>query len=260
MTETAVLVSRRDLVCEITLNRPAHRNAMSPELLGPFQQVIDQVKADREIRCVVITGSGASFCSGADFRSSLLDRGEQLPQDAAYAIYRPFLTILDVAVPVIAAMNGHAIGGGFGLALVCDLRVANREARYGANFARLGVHSGMAVSYLLPRITSVPRAAELLFTGRVFSGAEAAEMGIANYAVEPREVLSKSRELAAEIAACAPAAVRMMKRSLYRGLNWDPKSAGEIEAFAQSRTLEMADAKEGVAALLEKRQPQFRGD
>lgn len=259
MTETAVLVSRRDLVCEITLNRPAHRNAMSPELLGPFQEVIDQVKADRDIRCVVITGSGASFCSGADFRSSLLIRGDQLADDAAYGIYRPFLTILDVRVPVIAAMNGHAIGGGFGLGLVCDLRVANREGRYGANFARLGVHSGMAVSYLLPRIAGVPRAAELLFTGRVFSGAEAAEMGIANYAVEPGEVLSKSRELAAEIAACAPAAVRMMKRSLYRGLNWDPKCAGEIEAFAQSRTLEMADAKEGVAALLEKRQPQFRG-
>jgi len=159
----------------------------------------------------------------------------------------------------MAAMNGHAIGGGFGLGLVCDLRVANREARYGANFARLGVHSGMAVSYLLPRITGVARAAELLFTGRLLSGSEAAEMGIANYAVPPGEVLSKSRELAAEIAACAPAAVRMMKRSLYRGLNWDPKSACEIEAFAQSRTLEMADVKEGVAALLEKRGPQFHG-
>jgi len=220
MTEPAVLVSRRDLVCEITLNRPAHRNGMSPEMLGPFQQVIDQVKTDRDIRCVVITGNGANFCSGADFRSGILERGDQLPEEATYGIYRPFLTILEVQVPVIAAMNGHAIGGGFGLGLVCDLRVANREARYGANFARLGVHSGMAITYLLPRITSVPRAAELLFTGRVFTGAEAAEMGIANYAVDPAEVLSKSRELAAEIAACAPAAVRMMKRSLYRGLNW----------------------------------------
>ena len=131
MTEAAVLVSTRDLVCEITLNRPEHRNAMSPEMLVPFQQVIDRVKADREIRCVIITGNGASFCSGADFRSSILDRGNELPHDASYGIYRPFLTILDVQVPVIAAMNGHAIGGGFGLGLVCDLRVANRDARYG---------------------------------------------------------------------------------------------------------------------------------
>ncbi|CAN5196303.1 crotonase/enoyl-CoA hydratase family protein [soil metagenome] len=259
MAEAAVLVTTRDLVCEITLNRPDHRNAMSPEMLAPFQQVIDRVKGDRDIRCVIITGNGTSFCSGADFRSGILDRGNEQPHDASFGIYRPFLTILEVQVPVIAAMNGHAIGGGFGLGLVCDIRIANRDARYGANFARLGIHSGMAISYLLPRITSVPRAAELLFTGRVFSGAQAAEMGIANYAVEPDQVLPKARELAAEIAACAPVAVRMMKRSLYRGLNWDPRSAGEIEAFAQSRTLEMADAKEGVAALLEKREPKFRG-
>ena len=259
MSEAPILVNRRDYVCELTLNRPAYRNAMSPELLGPFQQVIDRVKEDREIRCVVITGTGANFCSGADFRSSILERGDALPHEASYAIYRPFLTILDVPVPVIAAMNGHAIGGGFGLALVCDLRIANRDARYGANFARLGLHSGMAISYLLPRIAGVARAAELLFTGRVFSGAEAAAMGIANEAVEPDRVLARARELADEIAACAPVAVRMMKRSLYRGLDWDPKSAGEIEALLQSRTLEMEDAKEGVGALLEKRPPRFRG-
>lgn len=259
MTEPAVLVSRHDFVCEITLNRPEQRNAMAPELLQAFQQVIDKVKDDRDLRCVVITGSGANFCSGADFRSTLLDRGNELPHDASYGIYRPFLSILDVPVPVIAAMNGHAIGGGFGLGLVCDLRVANREARYGANFARLGLHSGMAISYLLPRVCGVPRAAELLFTGRVFSGAEAAAMGIANHAVEPAQVLARARELADEIAANAPVAVRMMKRSLYRGLGWDPKSAGEVEALLQSRTLEMSDAKEGVAALLEKRKPEFRG-
>ncbi|MDP1691925.1 MAG: enoyl-CoA hydratase/isomerase family protein [Burkholderiaceae bacterium] len=259
MTEAAVLASTRDLVCEITLNRPDNRNAMAPEMLQAFQAVIDGVKADRAIRCVIITGSGSSFCSGADFRSGILEPGDDLPHDATYGIYRPFMSILDVRVPVIAAMNGHAIGGGFGLGLVCDIRVASRAAKYGANFARLGLHSGMAISYLLPRITGVPRAAELLFTGRVFSGAQAAEMGIANYAVAPEQVLPKARELAAEIAACAPAAVRMMKRSLYRGLGWDPRSAGEYEAHCQSRTLEMADAKEGVAALLERREPQFRG-
>lgn len=259
MSSDAVLVSRRDLVCEITLNRPEQRNAMAPELLGAFQQVIDSVKRDREIRCVIITGTGASFCSGADFRSSILERGDELPHEASFGIYRPFLTILELGVPVIAAMNGHAIGGGFGLGLVCDMRVANRDARYGANFARLGLHSGMAVSYLLPRIAGVARAAELLFTGRLFSGAQAAEMGIANCAVEAGEVLERARALADEIAACAPAAVRMLKRSLYHGLGWDPRSAAEIEALLQSRTFEMEDAKEGVAALLEKRAPRFRG-
>ncbi|MFZ2650805.1 MAG: enoyl-CoA hydratase/isomerase family protein [Burkholderiaceae bacterium] len=260
MTEAAVLVSTRNLVCEITLNRPDKRNAMTPELLQAFQAVIDSVKADREIRCVVVTGGGANFCSGADFRSSILDRGQELPHEAAYGIYRPFLSVLDVQVPVIAAMNGHAIGGGFGLGLVCDIRVANRDAKYGANFAKLGIHSGMAISYLLPRIAGVPRAAELLFTGRVFSGAQAAEWGIVNHAVAGESVLAKAREIAAEIAACAPVAVRMMKRTLYRSLNWDPKSGAEVEALCQPHTLETADAQEGVKALLEKREPRFHGN
>jgi enoyl-CoA hydratase/carnithine racemase len=188
------------------------------------------VKADREVRCVIITGNGASFCSGADFRSALLERGNELPHEASFGSYRPFLGVLDVEVPVIAAMNGHAIGGGFGLALVCDIRIANRDAKYGANFARLGFHSGMAISYLLPRITGVPRAAELLFTGRVFTGSQPVEMGIANYAVAQGEVLAKARELAVEVAACAPAAVRMMKRSLYRGLNWDPEECRRVRS------------------------------
>lgn len=260
MAEPAVLYSTRGLVCEITLNRPENRNAMAPELLEAFQEAIDRVRADRGVRCVVITGSGSNFCSGADFRSAILERGAgRLPHEASLAIYRPFLTILDVEVPVIAAMNGHAIGGGFGLGLVCDLRVASREAKYGANFARLGLHSGMAVSYLLPRVAGLPRAAELLFTGRLFSGEDAVQMGIANYAVPAGEVLARARSLAGEIAACAPAAVRMMKRSLYRHVGWDPRSAAEFEAHCQARTVDMEDAKEGVRALLEKRAPVFRG-
>ena len=141
-----------------------------------------------------------------------------------YATYEPFLDVFDLPMPTIAAMNGHAVGGGFGLALVCDLRVANREARYGANFARLGFHSGMAISHLLPRIVGVPLAADLLFTGRLVTGAEAAAIGLAHEAVAPDEVLPTARARARAVAACAPEAVRLMKRSLYRGAGWDPRS------------------------------------
>ena len=259
MAQAAVLHEKRGFVCEVTLNRPDNRNAMAPELLQAFEAVIGEVKADREIRCLIVTGSGSNFCSGADFRSGILERGGALPHEASLAIYRPFLGLLDVAVPVIAAMNGHAIGGGFGLALVCDIRVANRAAKYGANFGRLGLHPGMAVTYFLPRVAGLPRAAELLFTGRLFNGEEAARMGIANYATAPEGVLEKARELAGEIAGCAPAAVRMMKRSLYRHVGWDPRSAAEFEAHCQARTVDMEDSKEGIRALLEKRAPNFRG-
>ena len=174
-------------------------------------------------------------------------------------IYRPFLNILDVKVPTIAAMNGHAIGGGFGLALVCDIRIAENRSKYGANFARLGLHTGMAVSYMLPRIIGLPKANELLFTGRLIDGKTAVDIGLVNYALAENEISEKAWELAREIASCAPVAVRMIKRSIQKGFDWNPSGAAEWEAHCQSRTFEMDDTREGISALLEKREPVFTG-
>jgi enoyl-CoA hydratase/carnithine racemase len=262
MTEPAVLYETKDFVAQITLNRPDNRNSMTEDVLKGLREAVGRAKEDSEVRCVIVTGQGRSFCAGADFKSQL-QRDDtvraMLPHERSFSMYAPFLSLLEVEVPTIAAMNGHAIGGGLGLAVVCDLRVANREARYGANFVRLGLHPGMATTYILPRLLGVPRAVELLLTGRLISGAEAAEFGLAHYATAPDQVLDKSWELAREIASAAPAAVRMAKRSIYRGLQWDPAAAAELEAHAQSRTIEMEDAREGIRALLEKRPPEFRG-
>ena len=112
---------------------------------------------------------------------------------------------------------------------------------------------------MLPRLIGLPLANELLFTGRLITGENALQIGLANYAIESQNVLDKAWELAREIASCAPAAIRMIKRSIYRGLNWDPRGAAEIEAHNQSRTLETQDAKEGISAFLEKREPDFKG-
>jgi enoyl-CoA hydratase/carnithine racemase len=173
-------------------------------------------------------------------------------------MYSPFLSLLQIEVPIIGALNGHAIGGGLGLALVCDLRVANRDAKYGANFVRLGLHPGMATTYLMPRLVGLPRALELLLTGRIISGAEAAEIGLANHAVAADQVMERSMELATEIASAAPIAVRMCKQSIYDNVSWDPVKAARAEAHAQSRTLETQDSREGIKALLDKRAPDFR--
>ena len=261
MSEDAVLYASADGVGEITLNRPENRNSMTEDVLEGLQAAIEKLRADGDLRCVIITGRGRSFCAGADFKSGAQRGGEgQAPHERSMAMYEPFLGVLEIEVPVIAAMQGHAVGGGLGLAIVCDLRVANESARYGANFTRLGLHPGMATTYILPRLVGLPRAAEWLFTGRLMSGAEAAEAGLANYACSgPDAVLEKARELAREIASAAPLAVRWTKKSLYRGIDWDPRSAAEFEAHAQSRTLETSDAKEGIAALLEKRDPVFQG-
>ena len=259
MNDQPVLYDVKDTVGLITLNRPDNRNSMDHEVLPAFEQITVQVKGDRNLRCLVITGSGSTFCAGADFKSSLGDTEGRLPHETFMEIYRPFLSIGGLEIPTIAAMNGHAIGGGLGLSLMCDMRVANKTAKYGANFVRLGIHSGMAISYVLPRLVGLAIASELLFTGRIITGEQAAAMGLVNYAVDEGAVLDKALELAREIADSAPAAVRMMKRSIYRGLNWDVITAAEIEAQCQSLTFEMDDAKEGISALLEKRKPEFKG-
>jgi enoyl-CoA hydratase/carnithine racemase len=267
MSEPAVLYEVADHVASITLNRPDNRNSMTPDLLGGLADAVSRARGDADVRCVILTGNGTSFCAGADFKSRPpgLDGGRRdaggyrAPHELLYETYSHFLAVTDIEVPVIAAMQGHAIGGGLGLAVVCDLRVANRDAKYGANFVRLGLHPGMATTWLLPRLMGVPRAIELLLTGRIISGAQAAETGLVHYAVPAEEVLPRARELAREIASAAPLAVRWTKRSIYAGLAWDPRSAARAEAHVQSRTSETEDSREGIAALLERREPDFKG-
>ncbi len=246
----------------ITLDRPGNRNCMTAELLDDFAEAGRQARASAA-RCVVITGTGSCFSAGADLNLAVQRAAGQRPLSAneqSYAMYAPFLSVLDIEVPVIGALNGHAIGGGFGLAMVCDIRVANAGAKYGANFARIGLHPGMAISYLLPRLVGAAKAAELLFCGRIFSGAEGAEMGLFNHAVPAEQVGPRADELAAVIAANAPIAVRMMKRTFYEGLGGDVRAGAWREAWAQAVTVDTADAREGIEALLAKRKPRFLGE
>jgi enoyl-CoA hydratase/carnithine racemase len=258
VTPPAVLYESKDHVATITLNRPENRNSMTPDVLDGLSSAVARARGDSDVRCVIITGRGSSFCAGADFRSQRT-RDDLAPHERSFETYSHFLAVLDIEVPTIAALNGHAIGGGLGLAVVCDLRVANRDAKYGANFVRLGLHPGMATTYLLPRLMGLPRAAELLLTGRIVTGAEAAELGLVNRAVAADAVADTARELAREIASAAPLAVRWTKQSIYRHAGWDPVSAARYEAHVQSRSLETADSREGIAALLERRAANFEG-
>lgn len=263
MTEPPVLFHCDDAIGVITLNRPDNRNSMTPEVLDGFAAAVAEARARAELRCVVITGKGHCFSAGADFKSEIQRPGTgrpRQPHEQSFAMYEPFLSVLDIEVPVIAAMNGHAVGGGFGLSLLCDLRVASREAKYGANFARLGISPGVGISYVLPRLVGVARAADMLFTGRLVLGHEAEHMGLVNAAVAADQVLPRAMDLARDIAASAPVAVRLTKHFLYQGLDWRPRDAALREAFAQAATLTTADAREGIAALLEKRKPDFKGE
>lgn len=243
----------------ITLDRPDNRNSMTPELLDAFAAASAAARADSAIRALVVTGTGSCFSAGADFKSTLQRDTGAAPHERSYAMYVPFLSLLDIEVPVIAAINGHAVGGGFGLALVCDIRIGALEAKYGANFVRLGLAPGMAISYLLPRLVGVARANELLFTGTLVSGADAATLGILNRALPTAEVLPATLELARTIAGNAPLAVRHTKAAIRRGLGLAIREAAREEAIAQAETVMSEDCKEGIAALLERRTPVFVG-
>jgi enoyl-CoA hydratase/carnithine racemase len=256
----AVTYEREGDVGVLTMRRPDNRNSMTSELLDAFAIASRRAREDRGARCVIVTGTGRCFSAGADFKSQIQRAGEdQRPHERSYAMYEPFLSILDIEVPVIAAMNGHAIGGGFGLALVCDIRVASTEAKYGANFARLGLSPGMAISYLLPRLVGASRAAELLYTGRLLTGEEAERVGLASRSVPADQVAEVALEMAGAIAANAPIAVRATKELLRVGLGWEAKRAARHEAFAQADSVATRDAQEGIAALLDKREPRFDG-
>lgn len=244
----------------ITLDRPDNRNSMTPELLDAFTVASAAARADQKIRCLVVTGRGECFSSGADFKSTLQRDGDaRAPQERSFAMYEPFLSLLEIAVPVIGALNGHAVGGGFGLALVCDLRIGALGAKYGANFVRLGLAPGMGISYLLPRLIGVARASELLLTGRLVDGAEAERLGILNRAVPATEVLAGAMAMARTIAGNGPFAVRETKRAMRRGLGLDTREAARLEAYAQADSIAMDDSREGIAALLAKRPPVFTG-
>lgn len=261
MTEAAVLYSRTGHIGVLTLNRPDQRNAMTPELLSDFAVAVAEAKADRGARAVVLVGRGSCFSAGADLHSSLKTGDPNaLPHERSFAMYEPFLELRNVRVPVIAALQGHAVGGGFGLSLMADIRIANERDKYGANFARLGIHSGMAISFMLPRLIGVSRAAELLYTGRLVIGAEAERIGLVSEALPGEQVLPRAMALAEEIAISSPRAVRLMKQTMTTLLDWDVVGAARHEALLQSESLTTADATEGLAAMREKRTPQFADD
>jgi enoyl-CoA hydratase/carnithine racemase len=250
----------RDGVGVITLDRPDQRNSMTSELLDAFARASAAARADADLRALVVTGTGSCFSAGADFTAGVQRGGAELPpHERSYAMYEPFLSLLDVAVPIVGALNGHAVGGGFGLALVCDLRIAAREAKYGANFVAVGLAPGMSISFLLPRLIGVARASEMLLTGRLVDGAEAERLGVVNRAVPADQVMGEAMALARTIADNAPFAVRATKAAIRRGLAEAARAAARAESHEQAHSLTMDDAREGMAALLAKRKPKFTG-
>jgi enoyl-CoA hydratase len=246
-----------DHVGVITLQRPEARNALTFRTYAELEEAVRSTTA----RCLVLTGADPAFCSGDDVKQVMAAAGETTATDLRSA---PRLTpaadaLLHTDVPVIAAVNGAAVGWGMELALLADLRVASVRARFGELFVKRGLCCDVAGLGRLAQLVGRERAAELLFTGRIVDADEAAGMGLVSRVVPHDELLATATELAAQIAANPPLAVQAMKRGLRDALDPDWSSLGSWVSATLGRLFTTQDHKEGVAAFLEKREPTFEG-
>jgi enoyl-CoA hydratase/carnithine racemase len=245
----------------LTLALPARRNAMTAEMTSGWRAAMAELAGDPELRAVVVTGEGSAFCAGGDL--SWISESPDLTvadlRERMLAFYRDWLSIRDLEVPTIAAINGPAIGAGLCLALACDLRYAQRGAVMSAPFTQLGMHAGMAATWLLPEAVGVSRARELLFTGRRVDAAEAERLGLVHGVFDDGTVREEALRVAERIAGAAPLATRLTKAGLARGGHPSFEDALAWEALAQPVTLATADLREGIRAQREKRRPVFTG-
>ncbi len=250
-----------DGVALLVLDNPDLRNAMSDEMTASWVAAIDELAADRSVRAVVVTGEGSAFCSGGNtgWIASEPDATVDDLRTRMIAFYRAWLSVRKLEVPTIAAVNGPAIGAGLCLALACDIRYAATGAKLGAPFVRLGMHAGMAGTYLLPNVVGAAHARDLLLTGRVVEADEALRMGLVSRVIEPEAFRDEALSAAAEIAANAPIASRLTKLALADGGHRDLETCVQWEAMAQPITLATEDLQEGIRASREKRTPVFHG-
>lgn len=251
-----------DGVAVLTLALPERRNAMTEEMTAAWTVAVAGLAADPTLRVVVVTGEGTTFCSGGDL-SWIIEGAEGGSPAAVRArmlpFYRAWLAVRDLEVPVLGALNGHAVGAGLCLALACDLRWATPTARLSMPFTALGMHPGMAATFLLPEAVGVVRARELLYTGRAVSGEEAVAWGLLNGVVEPEALLPTVLRVAGMVAAAGPLATRLTKAGLGQGVPATVEEALRVEALAQPITMASADVVEGIQAQRAKRPPVFTG-
>lgn len=252
-----------DRVATITLNRPERLNAFNLPMRDELLQLFDQIDADDEVRAVIITGAGRGFCAGADLQSGgdTFDAGargrdpEAVNRDGGGLVS---LRIFELTKPIIAAINGPAVGVGITMTLPMDVRLAAESARIGFVFARRGIVPEACSSWFLPRIVGISQAARWCYSGRVFDAAEAARGGLVEV-VPDGDLLTRANEIASDIAVhAAPVSVALTRQMLWRGLTFDhPMQAHRADSRAIQGLGRLADAKEGVTSFLEKRDPQW---
>jgi enoyl-CoA hydratase/carnithine racemase len=250
-------------IATVTLDRPEVRNALDHEAYAQLEAAFHRAQRDPEVRCVIVTGADPAFCSGDDVKAIMLG-AEKESTMASLRQVRPrptpaAMAVLECDRPVIAAVNGAAVGWGMDLALCCDIRLASERAKFAELFIRRGLIADIGGLWRLPQIVGPSRAAELLFTGDVIDAAEAERIGLVSRVVPHAELLPAARQLASRIAANAPLALRYMKEGLRRATHGDPQELGAFVGSTLGLLFGTEDHREGAMAFVEKREPLFKG-
>jgi len=259
MTLVNLRVEFQDGVAEVTLHRPEVRNALNEATLRELGEVFTELAGDPAVRVVILTGAGErAFAAGGDI-AAVVDFSPLQARDFARLAQEVLDRVEQCGKPVIAAINGFAVGGGCELAMACDLRIAAETARFGQPEINLGILAGWAGTQRLPRLVGKGRALELLLTGELIGAQEAWRIGLVNRVVPAAELLSTARELARTLAAKPPVAARLTKSAVHNGLEMDSSRAAGLEADLFALCFATSDQKEGMRAFLEKRPPRFSG-
>ena len=268
MSYENILLTNDEGIAKLTLNRPERLNAVGPAMAQEILAALAEVDGNEEARVLVFTGAGRGFCAGADVGGmtggtregmGTARNAEEMRRYHSRVVGKIGITLQKMQKPTIAMVNGIAVGGGFDVALACDLRVGSKNARFRNAFVKIGLFPGWGGTWLYPRVMGLPKALEYLYTGDFLDAEEAEKIGVLNKLVAPEDLEKETMALARKIAQGPPIALRLMKLQAYKGMQMDLETAVEMAAACESITLNSEDHKEGVAAFREKRDPRFQG-
>lgn len=265
MNYETVALERVEGIATITLNRPERLNALNDRMAQELLAVFGDVAEDDGVRIVILTGAGRAFSAGADIQERFIDPIEKSKRgELNIALLDTFARVGVPAIrridkPIIAAVNGPAVGFGCTLALTCDIRIASEAARFGLAFVRMGLTPEFGSTYFLPRLVGVAKSLELLFTGRIIDAKEAKEIGMVNQVVPADELKTAVYEMARSIAKGPPISIRMIKKGIYQGIDADLDMQLQWEHLALNMCRQTEDHLEGARSFLGKREPEFKG-
>lgn len=249
-----ILLEKEDGIATITFNRPDALNALNNQTRAEFYSAMKDVAADDDIKVVILTGAGRAFVAGSDIKEL-----KQTTSLDAHNIQRLGMVVEKMEKPVIAAVNGFALGGGCEIVMACDIIIASDKARFGQPEINLGIIPGGGATQRLPRLVGVCKAKELILTGDIIKAEEAEKIGLVNRVVPGENLMAAAKEIAKKIASKSQATVRLAKDVINKGMQTSLETGLDYEREIYSLCLTLEDKEEGINAFIEKREPQFKG-